>query len=68
MRQPVIQLPEGQTIHQAIAYRVPYTKYPRWQFWRTEKVKTNIAVMTDQGHFYIFDPDEITLEEKPNNY
>lgn len=63
---PYIQLPEGQTIRQAIAYRVEYKKIPKWQFWRNEKAKTNIAVITDQGRFYVFDPDNITIEEKSN--
>jgi len=65
---PFIELPYGQTIRQAIAFRVEYKKIPKWQFWRSEKVKTNIAVITDQGRFYIIDPDNITVEEKPNNY
>lgn len=64
----VIELPYGQTVAHVTAYRVEYRKIPKWQFWRTEKVKVNLAVLTDQGRFYIVDPDEITVEEKPNNY
>lgn len=63
-----IDLPNNPTVVSVTAYRVQYRKIPRWQFWRTEKVKVNLAVLTDTGRFFIVDPDNLTLEEKPNNY
>ena len=57
---------EGETIANVIAYRVEYRKIPKWQFWRTEKVKVNLAVLTTNGRFYIVDPDNLTVNEKPN--
>ena len=68
-RRPVhafVELPDKQKVVHVTAYRVEYKKIPKWQFWRTEKVKTNLAVLTDSGRFYIIDPDNITVEEKEN--
>lgn len=63
-----IDLPGNPTVVSTTAYRVEYRKIPKWQFWRTEKVKVNLAVLTDTGRFFIVDPDNLTVEEKPNNY
>jgi hypothetical protein len=65
---PFIDLPDNPTVVSVTAYRVEYRKIPKWQFWRTEKVKVNLAVLTDTGRFFIVDPDNLTVEEKPNNY
>lgn len=63
-----IQLPEGQEIVKVQPYRVETKKPARWQFWRSEKIKYNLAVLTATGRFYIVDPDNLTVEEKNNNY
>lgn len=63
-----IDLPNNPNVVSVTAFRVQYRKIPKWQFWRTEKVKVNLAVLTDTGRFFIVDPDNLTVEEKPNNY
>lgn len=63
---PFVQLPGAPKVVNVTAYRVQYRKIPKWQFWRTEKVKVNLAVLTEDGRFYIVDPDNLTVEEKPN--
>lgn len=63
-----IQLPllDGEQVRSTQLYRVD-TKIPRkWQFWLRERVKFNIAVMTTYSRFFIIDPDNITVREKPN--
>jgi hypothetical protein len=63
---PSIQLPDDQKVINIQPYRVEGLKPPRWQFWRSEKIKYNIAVLTDQGRFYVIDPDNLEMEEKVN--
>lgn len=61
-----LQLPEGEIVVNVQPYRVEGAKPPRWQFWRSEKIKYNLAVLTNTGRFFVIDPDNFTLEEKPN--
>jgi len=61
-----LQLPEGEVVVNVQPYRVETAKPARWQFWRNEIIKFNIAVLTNSGRFFIIDPDNLTLEEKPN--
>lgn len=59
-----LQLPEGEVVINSVAYRVEGLKPPRWQFWRSEKIKYNALVMTNHGRMFVVDPDNFTLEEK----
>lgn len=63
---PPIKLPDNQVAINVQPYRVEGLKPPKWQFWRSEKIKYNLGVLTDQGRFYVIDPDNLTLEEKDN--
>ena len=60
-----VQLPfDASSVVNVTTYRVESKKYPRWQFWRSEKIKFNLAILTADSRFYILDPDELTLTEK----
>lgn len=60
-----IQLPfDASSVVNVTTYRVESKKYPRWQFWRSEKIKFNLAILTADSRFYILDPDNLTLTEK----
>lgn len=61
-----LQLPQGEVVVNVQPYRVETAKPARWQFWRKETIKFNLAVLTNSGRFFILDPDNLTLEEKPN--
>lgn len=68
-RQPVfVDLPlrEGEVVVNVQPYRVEGKKPRKWQFWAKEKIKYNLAVLTNLHRFFILDPDAITLEEKIN--
>lgn len=62
----LLSLREGEVVVNVQPYRVEGLKPPKWQFWRSEKIKYNLAVLTNSGRFFILDPDNLTLEEKPN--
>lgn len=61
-----LQLPQDELVINSVAYRVEGLKPPRWQFWRSEKIKYNVLVMTNAGRLYNVDPDNFTIEEKEN--
>lgn len=61
-----LQLPEGELVVNSIAYQIERKKHPRWQFWRSENIKYNVLVMTDRGRLFNVDPDNFTIEERPN--
>lgn len=61
-----VQLPDGEVVVNVQPYRVESVRYPRWKFWRNEKIKYNLAVLTTRGRFFIIDPDALTVEEKAN--
>ena len=60
-----LQLPfDASSVVHVVSYRVESKKPRKWQFWRSEKVKFNLAVLTADSRFYIVDPDNLTLTEK----
>jgi hypothetical protein len=61
-----IDLPDGQKVYQVISFPVEHKKYPKWKFWRNQKVKYKFGILTDQARFYIVDPDNLTIEERQN--
>lgn len=62
----LLSLREGEVIVNVQPYRVETAKPARWQFWRKEKIKYNLAVLTNAHRFFIVDPDNLTFEEKIN--
>lgn len=63
--QKYIDLPfDVSTVVNVTIYRVEGLKPPRWQFWRSEKIKMNLMVLTSTGRLYIVDPDNLTIYEK----
>lgn len=61
-------LREGEAVVNVQAYRVE-TKVPRkWRFWTKEIIKFNFGVLTNANRFFIIDPDNLTVQEKPNEY
>ena len=61
-------LREGEEIVNVQTYRVE-TKVPRkWRFWTKEVIKFNFGVLTNANRFFIIDPDNLTVQEKPNEY
>lgn len=63
-----LQLPEGESVVNVQPFRVETTKPAKWQFWRKELVKYNLAILTNNGRFFVVDPNNLTIEEKPNEY
>lgn len=61
--QQFVQLPEEQTIVSVQPYREEHIQYPKWKFWRNQKVKYYLAVVTDKGRLYIIDPDSPSVTE-----
>ena len=59
---------EGEEVINVQTYRVEGLKPPKWQFWRSEKIKFNLAVLTNKSRFFILDPANLMIEEKDNNY
>lgn len=58
----------GEEIVNIQTYRVE-TKVPRrWRFWTKEVIKFNFGVLTNANRFFIIDPDNLTVQEKPNEY
>lgn len=62
----LLSLREDEVVVNVQPYRVETAKPARWQFWRKETIKYNLAILTNQHRFFILDPDNITLEEKEN--
>lgn len=61
-----LQLPQGELVINSVAYRVEGKKPPRWMFWRSEKIKYNVLVMTNTGRLFNVDPDNFTIDERVN--
>lgn len=61
-------LREGEEIVNVQTYRVETNVPRKWRFWTKEKIKFNFGVLTNSNRFFIIDPDELTITEKPNNY
>lgn len=62
----MLSLREGEVVVNVQPYRVETSKPAKWQFWRKELIKYNLAVLTNAHRFFILDPDNLTLEEKEN--
>lgn len=61
-----VQLPTDAPVLYVTPYRVEGKRYPKWKFWRNEKIKYNLAVLVEGGRLFIVDPDALTVEEKAN--
>lgn len=62
-----IQLPTDASVLYVTPYRVEGKRYPKWKFWRNEKIKYNLAVLVEGGRLFIVDPDALTVWEKNND-
>lgn len=52
-----IDMPNDAKVRQVVAYQPEQKIYPKWKFWRNQKLKTKFAILTEDGMLFIFDPD-----------